>query len=306
MAILPCLDATPFASQPTISKAYARAPANITLGLLAPYLDETIRPSAVVVLLDDIEIKRNDGNPKLFKGRRTQAQKDARRGQIRGMSKKSRHGLSRAVRNTLGLKNHVVLTYSKPFPRDGKIAKKHLRSFLKWVTGKGGGAIWKQEFHRSGEIHFHLVTNIDLQVQEVLKVWAKVSGCWASENLIRIKEMRNQRGLASYLTKSPDHYSNLPPDTFCNPGRWWGYSGHIRIAEPICGVVAPEGTAAKIRRQVNKVHKAKQKAKGFQSRPRRDNGLTNMTTYGAGGFDVAQAVQRYGEFLGCLAISKPV
>ena len=262
------------------------------LGYLSPYLDETGRRTRLEVMARDARIVRE--NPPTRRRPRTERQRAARRGRVGIFSPKSRLRLQWHLRNTQGLTDFITLTYSGPPPMDDRVLKLHLSAFVRWVTDKDLGIVWKREFGKRGRPHVHAVTKGPICEDEVRKKWASITGCEPTESLVECGPIRDPVALEWYMTKRQDHKAHRVPEGYENVGKWWHYAGPGASPVPLLIVSAEEGPLAPIVRAA----KAAQEAKRGKS-PKRDNGgVTSRRLYDGGGAAMARDVARYAEALG--------
>jgi len=152
----------------------------------------------------------------------------------------------------------ITLTYHSN-QRDAKVAKKHLRAFLKRLYRRHGNtpALWKLEPQRRGAWHFHLLI-WDLpyiSTATILKYWREVTG-EDTITQVKIEPIQSARKARSYVAKyigkvltnhsllvaillmlsCPawvilfavlDYLPNLAESVF--PGRFWGIENRFNM-----------------------------------------------------------------------------
>ena len=214
------------------------------------------------------------------------------------MSRKSRAGFLAHVRNLPRLSSYVTLTYPPASaPSDHRTTRRHLAAFLKRLTRKGVGAVYKFEFCHDGRPHVHLFLTQHVPESELRTAWAKVVGCAENPHLVKAKPLRDRIAAEWYTAKRRDARTNLVPESYANMGRWWGHCGPGSTPSPI---VAFEGDAvdvAKIERAAKQISRSHRRW-----RPTLDGGLHGYALYNGGGEGVAHALERYALVLPGLRI----
>lgn len=169
------------------------------------------------------------------------------RGKITEFSSKSKFRLMHQLRNSQHhFKQFITLTYPEEFPKDGKVVKEHLNTFLTNLrqTYPVLQYIWVFEAQTRGAPHFHIILNIEIPNQQLndkhgsyfhskkwSKLWSKITG--NNNNLKHIRHGlridpihdNNPKALAAYMAK---YYAKNEQkefkDDFIDIGRFWGAS----------------------------------------------------------------------------------
>jgi len=173
---------------------------------------------------------------------------DVPRAAITGLSARSCARMRRYLRRCES--NYSVmltLTYPFSFPGDGRIAKRHLDSFVKVLfradtrERKAGlpareplSVFWFMEFQARGAPHFHLYLNRRFDKELCARAWYDVVGTEDPRHLAagtRIELIRSGRwGTVAYAAKYASKLAQkeIPAD-FTNSGRFWGVYGSRRV-----------------------------------------------------------------------------
>ena len=165
-----------------------------------------------------------------------------------------------------------TLTYGANYPLSGRIAKKHLNSYLVQSKRLFGpyNYIWILEFQGRGAVHFHIATTLappsDLERHGFAKLWQRVStpySWWYSsleiedENFKLKKELytdqavyevhlsskswervKKDDSLSRYFAKYANKIKQKSvPDFYSDVGRFWGASKGVALpdGEPFWG-----------------------------------------------------------------------
>jgi len=172
---------------------------------------------------------------------------ESTRGEIKSFSRKSKLRLMHQIRNSQQhFKQFITLTYPREFPKDGRLVKSHLNTFLTELRQrfKGMHYIWVFEAQTRGAPHFHIILNIEVPNQQLndkhgayfyssewSKRWSKITGNKTNKKHIRhglridpITD-NNSKVLASYMAKyySKNEQKDFGHD-FTGVGRFWGTS----------------------------------------------------------------------------------
>jgi len=169
------------------------------------------------------------------------------RGEITSFSKKSKLRLMHQMRNSQHhFKQFITLTYPKEFPKNGKIVKEHLNTFLTNLRQAYPELqyIWVFEAQTRGAPHFHIILNIEIPNQQLQdrhgsyfysrkwsQLWSKITA--NNNNLKHIRHglrtapmpHNNSNALAAYMAKyySKNEQKEFGHD-FTGIGRYWGTS----------------------------------------------------------------------------------
>jgi len=177
-----------------------------------------------------------------FVGRRyTPEPPRAKRGRVRGFSKKSRKRFLSLVNSLdVGMLDRsvfVTLTYGADWSRDGRVWKEHLDEFLRLLQREIGKkcVVWKLEYQRRGAPHFHLVVVDALFIPHgwIADTWERVIDLpdedrGASTHVCKVKGGRNALFyVAGYLGKQ-----SFVPDGATNTGRVWGVRNKKQAVGP--------------------------------------------------------------------------
>lgn len=179
---------------------------------------------------------------------------------IAGFTRPSQRRLEFLAANVAGgFKTHLTLTYhanlaewENDWVRNGRIAqrsKADLNRFLSCMRGALGGYLWVQEFQRRGVVHYHVLSE-----REVDEARAKVAWCRATGELddaasiryaVRVQavgtadERKARAYLSRYLGKSRQ---KVLPAGVEAAGRWWGRSRGLALVPRVEVVVCEAGT----------------------------------------------------------------
>jgi len=157
----------------------------------------------------------------------------------------------------MGYVGLVTLTYPRDYPRNGRLAKRHLELLWgQWRTrfGERPMGIWGMEFQERGALHFHCFLRIpaspgglpedryeDLRAWG-FDVWSKLVGfppvpeyelAWQRDRQLRFNvspawyaDSLPAVHVAQYLVNHAGKGSQKTlPEDFEEPGRWWGVVG---------------------------------------------------------------------------------
>lgn len=145
----------------------------------------------------------------------------------------------------------ATLTFDKPSAArmgnsNGSTAKRPLKALLEWLRRRGILSAWIMEFTRAGSVHFHLflpmIEGIEWKVvmrrgketkvckdsgfaRDFAEVWIRVAE-QSVESFHRggiLELLREPSAAARYVAKEASkRIQKVAPETFSNPGRWWG------------------------------------------------------------------------------------
>ena len=173
---------------------------------------------------------------------------DATRGEVVELSRKSLGRLAfRAKLASRQFKSLITLTYATA-PTSGKTAKRHLRMMLQRLRRMSRDIryLWFVEFQRRGAVHFHILTNIEVQAAATRSRWWRA---WAAattdnerdyENVLYVHDrrghgwqnLRSPEAAARYVSKyALKKEQKLVPKGYGNCGRFWGNSRNLGIPE---------------------------------------------------------------------------
>ena len=130
----------------------------------------------------------------------------------------------------------VTLTY-RDYPRDGRIAKAHLRAFIERCrrfnqhNGKWS-LFWFLEFQQRGAPHFHLFTNFRIPKEIVALWWSEIvdpDDQKLASSCSRVEALRSGRwGTTAYATKYAAKAGQKEvPENYTSVGRFWGACGDV-------------------------------------------------------------------------------
>jgi hypothetical protein len=189
------------------------------------------------------------------------------RGKIVKISSRSLNRLALIVRSSnVQFLSLMTLTYGANYPLSGKVAKRHLNSFLTDCRRKFGkfDYFWVIEFQSRGAIHFHIATTLPeptySQREIFADMWARISTPenWSYCPLYQPDKLRiiidvlqtrtavwsvaihpksweavlEQDGMSRYLAKYANKLRQKEvPDSFQNVGRFWGVSRGVSLPQ---------------------------------------------------------------------------
>lgn len=177
-----------------------------------------------------------------------------KRGKICRLSPKSQKRMAFVANNTeVSLKGLLTLTYQADIaPKNGRIAKKHLDSFLKfWRRSEYGQYLWFLEFTKNETVHFHMFTELapafprikvdkgaEINLKETRffsQRWAEIVGAGgkAQEKMSRVsarfEAVRDIDGAGRYASKYAfKREQKLVPLHYHDVGRFWGASRALK------------------------------------------------------------------------------
>jgi len=205
------------------------------------------------------------------------------------MSQKSRRKLTLLVRNVEDYRYFLTLNYGSISPRDDRVAKKHLDRIKVWLTRRGLSLVWRQDFTKSGRVHFHLLLTGPVEKTALEVAWKRIIGVGDNARYtVHLGLIRNIESASRYLVKSKQSASNLVPTGYMNMGRFWGNSGPMRPKPEVCF----EGTPRELAPLVRIALKIAKRHMMFRRR-KRDNGVSGMVLWATGGTCLAQHLTRY-------------
>lgn len=158
---------------------------------------------------------------------------------IKKLTQSSRDRLRFKIRNSLCVWTCLTtLTYPKRSPRDGRIVKKHLNTFLTALRRDYPGIryMWWLEFQKRGAPHIHLITTCPFPALTYISLlWYKIVGSKNKKHLMLGADVRPFYGNLSgdeiaeiYATKMDQ---KAKPAGYSNVGRYWGCSNNL--TEPV-------------------------------------------------------------------------
>ena len=166
------------------------------------------------------------------------------RGNIKEWSKQSRSRCETHIRNLPdnSIKAFLTLTYPKSFPNDGKLVKRHLDTFIKWLKRRGcSQGIWFVEFQKRGAAHYHAFLGSwpEGGVEAVSRAWYRIVGSNDEKHLEWhlgvlsgrpcLEYMRNPHAASYYACKyGLKAEQKSVPDGYLHVGRFWGYWGDLK------------------------------------------------------------------------------
>lgn len=125
----------------------------------------------------------------------------------------------------------VHLTYPNEFPMDGSIVKKHLHSFLDWMSKRDYKNAWVLEFQIRGAPHFHIMIDKEIPWQDVADRWYKIVDSKDPKHLragTSVEAIRSKGGMAVYMVGYLNkNKQKIVPDEYKKVGRFWGYSKEL-------------------------------------------------------------------------------
>lgn len=131
----------------------------------------------------------------------------------------------------------VTLTYPAVFPEKGRIAKRHLNSFLVWLRRLDlvRGYLWFMEFQNRGAVHFHILVALGgerIEHKLIARRWFEIVGSGDEKHLkagTRIERLRSSSGGARYAcTYASKQAQKMVPDKMSGFGRFWGHSKNVK------------------------------------------------------------------------------
>jgi len=163
------------------------------------------------------------------------------RGQVTIMSRFSFNRLCTLLTSmeiTRDFQSFITLTY-RGMP-DVRQAKRDLNSFLTNFRRQYSGVryIWSQEFQDRGAIHFHILSDIPVDMLRLrskwikgtvgkrLKIWFLPRSVWR-HGYNTVQKVDYNGGLKKYLFKEFSKQNQRLVFTF--PGRWWGASMNLVV-----------------------------------------------------------------------------
>jgi hypothetical protein len=203
------------------------------------------------------------------------------------MSRKSRRGLTLQVRNAPSYSHFLTLSYGRRAPSDDKVVKKHLNAIGTWIVRKGVSLAWRQDWTKSGHVHFHVLLTGKLDTTELRQAWHRIIGFETTSNHgVHLRPINNLESARKYLIKPSDSRSNYVPSNYKNMGRFWGCRGHKPKVEATF-----EGTATEVAPLIRIMRRLSKNARF------KDNwwtkGPRNATLWTLGGSELAQSLLRY-------------
>lgn len=190
-----------------------------------------------------------------------------KRGEVLLLSKRSLNRLAILVRSCgVTFTSVMTLTYGQNYPHDGRIAKRHLNTFLVAARRAWGSFeyFWVLEFQHRGAVHFHLATTLPepdiIQRAQLAQIWTRISveGDWpysglewdgrafrrtdllyTSHSCYRVhvhpgawEKVRSDDGMGRYLAKYANKLRQKQvPVWYRNVGRFWGTSKGVKMPE---------------------------------------------------------------------------
>ena len=127
----------------------------------------------------------------------------------------------------------VTLTYSKEYPKDGRIFKRHLDQFGKNLVFHGlmpTSVLWVMEYQKRGAPHYHLFLPGFIPWKAVQWCWKWAGGEYVSlESGTSCQAVENARYALKYARKE---CQKIVPKWVIHPGRFWGIWG-VRDMKPL-------------------------------------------------------------------------
>lgn len=193
----------------------------------------------------------------------------------------SRRNLLFKVRNSdKVLSVMCTLTYPLEFPCDGKIVKKHLANFRKFLVRKGISGVWFFEFQERGAPHIHFLLSGFVDKDVVAKRWFEIVKSGDEKHLragTRIELIRRQDGAERYACKyACKNYQKVVPDGFIDVGRFWSSFGRLSTTEKIQIYGTPKEISPFVRVARKKLNSDR---KAYGCTKKRDSGVSTFTAF---------------------------
>lgn len=206
---------------------------------------------------DTIVLKQFAGDDDLLRSQK--------RGMINQFSHQSRYRLLTMAKNcNVNFCSMLTITYPANFPRDGRLVKRDLDCFKKWLRREveGIAGLWFLEFQKRGAPHFHFLLSLDLadQGEVIVKRRSRRHG-HALDNYQTCKVVEERAAAAWYRivnSGDPKHlragvsweiledsdaaakyaakHAAKPnqkhvPDEYVSVGRFWGKLGDVYLID---------------------------------------------------------------------------
>lgn len=190
-----------------------------------------------------------------------------KRGEVMVISKRSLNRLALLIRSSEVKWNSLMtLTYGVNYPHNGRVAKKHLNTFLVAARREWGDFeyFWVLEFQHRGAVHFHIATTLPepdiFQRERLAQIWTRISqeGDWPYNKLewdgkihrgvdllytrdgcykVHVhpkawEKVKSDDGMGRYLAKYANKLKQKEvPAWYRNVGRFWGTSKGVKMPE---------------------------------------------------------------------------
>ena len=232
------------------------------------------------------------------------------RGQITGLTRRSRQTMVIRAKNLPSMVGFVGLTYPKQFPLDGRLVKVHLDRIGKWLQRRCVNAFWFLEFQRRGAPHIHLFTDAWIDKAELSAAWYKIVGSNDPKHLksgTSVQRLHNSEGMGRYVSKycskagsESKAYQKIVPPDYQGVGRLWGIIGRKNLnVKPVAVQAAPLREVAPTIRFARNLINARRRQERLQllqqgkSIPRRLRPLKDSGRYSFVAWDTGPAVAAY-------------
>jgi hypothetical protein len=219
-----------------------------------------------------------------------------RRGEITGLSQRSRNRLALVGRNVYGVTHLMTLTYPGEWLdvcQDGRRLKQQLNAFLMALrrAHPGIGYLWFLEFQRRGAPHLHIGVTARVDRLWLSLTWARVVGAAGEERRrhelagTNVEQIRSEDGFARYVAKYASKWEQkVVPAYFTGVGRMWGCGGGLSL--PTTTFEGQSGgEASRLLRVVRGLHRARSREAGLNVE---DRGWRGWMVY-----NVGDALDRY-------------
>ncbi len=252
--------------------------------------DRYDRKVEVIVGVEDVRIKRQG-----FGGG---TKKKGSRGNITGLSRKSRQRLTYTARNleSGAITTMLTLTYPGEYPTDGLKVKRDHAAMRKWLTRRGIGGLWVLEFQERGAPHFHAFLTGPVDKDEISKQWYRIVGSNDERHLragTRIERIRKPHAVAVYVSKycAKSQQKEVPVE-YQSVGRFWGLFGGLKAKEEIVAVGTIRELATFVR-TLRRGYEAKRRT-WRNSKKWKDGGEKGFMAWGMGA--LARVLIHQGEY----------
>ena len=193
----------------------------------------------------------------------------SKRGPISHYSKRSIKRLKFLLRNTADMwKGLITLTYPSDFPKDGRLCKKHLDTFLKFLRRRGVRYIWVLEFQERGAPHYHIFVDRYISKEDIALRWYKIVGSGDEKHLVagtRVEAIKNKGLVFHYISSYISKLSQKQvPDDFQDVGRFWGASRGILVFREIYISTGPYTELSSYTRKYRRWYSSKCRSWGFK------------------------------------------
>lgn len=210
------------------------------------------------------------------------------RGKIKSFSARSAARLRRFLRTSVSnYRTLITLTYPHSFPLCGRVAKNHLREFIRRIERhlrdetEALSVFWCLEFQERGAPHFHLAVNRDFIPHALVsRLWYEVVGSDDERHLqagTRTERLRSGRhGLCAYFGMYASKVAQKSvPCEYEDVGRFWGVSGN-RSCKSTFVFVSADFLKSEIRKEMEFQINEAAKRHGTKAIRAKNLGMTRM------------------------------